>query len=148
MSERSLFPRLAAGLLALAACADDTPPAPAVSGGRISGTSATNARTASGPITTFDGTYQGTATLNPDRSRRCPDPPPSLDATVRQGRASLVINPSTRQTLSGTVGADGSVRMVDVVDRAIMTSGIFNAEGFTGRHQAGVCSYAISLKKL
>lgn len=147
MPGRSLLTCLAAGLLTLVACAEE-PPAPAISGGRISGSSASAARTGSGPVTTFDGTYQGTATLNPDRSRRCPDPPPSLEATVRQGRASLVVNPVTRQTLSGTVGADGDVRMVDVVDRTVMTSGIFNATSFTGRHQAGICSYAISLKKL
>ncbi len=147
MPGRSLLAPLAAGLLALGACADE-PPAPPISGGRISGTSATTARAGTGPVTTFDGTYQGTATLNPDRSRRCPDPPPSLEATVRQGRASLVINPVTRQTLSGTVGADGDVRMVDVVDRNVMTTGIFNAISFTGRHQAGVCTYAISLRKL
>ena len=147
MPGRSLLVSLAAGLLALAACADE-PSAPPVSGGRTSGTPATTARTGTGPVTTFDGTYQGTATLNPDRSRRCPDPPPTLEATVRQGRASLVINPVTRQTLSGTVGADGDVRMVDVVDRNVMTSGIFSAQGFMGQHRAGVCTYAITLKRL
>jgi hypothetical protein len=140
-----LLPRLALfGLVILPGCTD-APDPPAISGGRVTATSAARD---TGPVTTFDGSYQGTATLNPDRSRRCPEPPPSLEATVRQGRASLVLNPATRQTLRGTVGADGSVRMVDVVDRAIMTSGIFTADTFLGTHRSGVCSYAVSLRKI
>ena len=139
-----------AGLLALAACADDAPPPPTVSGGRTTAAtaSAPAARGASGPVTTFDGRYSGTVTLNPDRTRRCPDGPPSVEMTVRAGRAALVINPTTRQTLSGTVGPDGTVRMVDIVDRAIMTTGIVNAQGFVGEHRNGLCSYAVNLPKV
>lgn len=138
-----------AGLLALAACADDAPPPPAVSGGRTAGAApATASRGPSGPVTTFDGRYSGTVTLNPDRTRRCPDGPPSVEMTVRAGRAALVINPTTRQTLSGTVGPDGTVRMVDIVDRSIMTTGIVNAQGFVGEHRNGLCSYAVNLPKV
>ena len=135
-------------LLALGACADDTPQ-PTVSGGRSTATaSASAARGASGPVTTFDGRYSGTMTLNPDRTRRCPEGPPQAELTIREGRAAFVINPTTRQTLTGTIGQDGAVRMVDNVDRTIMTTGIASAQGFTGQHRNGLCSYAVSLQKV
>ncbi|MFC7543574.1 hypothetical protein ACFQU2_34730 [Siccirubricoccus deserti] len=52
--------------------------------------------------------------LNPDRTRTCPaGPAGQRELVVRQGRASLLLNPQTRQTLTGTVGAEGSVRMAD-----------------------------------
>ncbi|MBY0332609.1 MAG: hypothetical protein K2X49_18295 [Acetobacteraceae bacterium] len=137
---------LLAGLLALAACAEEGPPPPTVSGGR--GTSgATAARAAAvGPVTTFDGRYTGSVTLNPDRTRRCPDGAPEVEMNVRGGRGSLVINPAARQTLTGTVGSDGAIRLVDNVDRAIVTTGIISTQGFSGQHRNGLCTYAVSLR--
>ena len=65
---------------------------------------------------------------------------------VRGGRGSLVINPAARQTLTGTVGSDGAIRLVDNVDRAIVTTGIISTQGFSGQHRNGLCTYAVSLR--
>jgi hypothetical protein len=100
------------------------------------------------PVTEFDGRYVGTVTLNPDRTRACPAAPAGQrEITVRQGRASLLINPSTRQILRGTVGSAGDVRMSDSLDRTIATSGIFDNGLFLGEHRNGRCSYAVRMTK-
>lgn len=100
------------------------------------------------PPTTFDGRYGGTLTLNPDRSRTCP----KLDAqerllTVQGGRGNLEIQPATRQVLTGTVDQDGSLRLVDRIDRTIATEGVFTDGTFLGAHRNGLCSYAMRLRK-
>jgi hypothetical protein len=102
---------------------------------------------ASGPVTTFDGRYRGAITLNPDRTRRCPDGAPDTEMTVRGGRATLVVNPATRQTLTGTVGADGTVRLTDaLLDRSISTTGVFSTQGFVGEYRNGLCTYVVNLR--
>lgn len=132
--------------LALVACADETsiPEAGTPGGPRPSAGAAPPA----GPVTRYDGRYAGELKLNPDRTRACPGSVAGdREISVRQGRAALVINPQTRQTLTGAVGADGSVRMTDSLDRTIATSGIFTAEGFLGEFRYGLCSYSVQMRK-
>ena len=109
MPSRTLLLALLAPCL-LAACVNET---------AIPEATDTAARTASAPsgppaapVTAFDGIYAGRLTLNPDRTRACP-PAPQEDRniTVRQGRASFLIEPSVRYTLTGAVGSSGDVRM-------------------------------------
>jgi hypothetical protein len=58
-----------------------------------------------------------------------------------------MFNPQVQQVLTGTVGADGSVRMADSLDRNIATSGIFTAENFRGEHRNGLCAYSVQMTK-
>jgi hypothetical protein len=141
---RACLPLLA---LALAACADETsiPEAGSQASTRLAASASTHP---AAPVTEFDGRYPGEVTLNPDRTRACPSSIAGpREITVRQGRARLMINPQTRQTLTGVVGADGSVRMADSLDRTIATSGIFTAGGFLGEFRSGLCSYAVQMRK-
>ena len=129
----------------LAACAGGEPPTPAAAG-RAPSAAAAAAPTAQ--VTRFDGRYTGPLALQPDRTRRCPEAPNvERELTVRNGRASLVINPQVRQMLTGTVGADGSVRMADSLDRTIATSGTFDGGAFLGEHRNGLCSYSVRMTK-
>lgn len=132
-------------LAALGACAAEEPLAPLPSGGRLA--TAEPARGA-GPVTGFDGRYTGSVTLNPDRSRVCrPAPTGEVELVVAQGRARFLFDPALRQTLSGTVGRDGSIRMADIVDNSIATSGVFTDHSFIGEHRNGRCSYAVTLRR-
>lgn len=141
---RGLLPLL---LAALGACAAEEPLAPLPSGGRLA--TAEPARGAgTGPVTSFDGRYTGTVSLNPDRSRVCrPAPTGEVELVVTQGRARFLFDPALRQTLSGTVGRDGSIRMSDIVDSSIATSGVFTENAFIGEHRNGRCSYAVTLRR-
>jgi len=133
-------------LLLAGACAEEPPLAPLPSGGRLA--TAAPARQAAGPVTEFDGLYRGSVTLNPDRSRICrPAPTGEVEATVTQGRARFVVDPALNQTLTGVVGRDGSVRMTDIVDSSIATSGLFTDQAFLGEHRNGRCSYAVNLRR-
>lgn len=146
MTARTRFLALLAPCL-LAACVNETviPAATEAQSGRPA-TAAAAAPAA--PVTEFDGSYAGTFTLNPDRTRACPAAPAGERViTVRQGRASLLFNPETRQVLTGTVGASGDVRMADTLDRAIATTGIFAKDRFLGEHRNGVCTYATTMRK-
>jgi hypothetical protein len=59
-----------------------------------------------------------------------------------------MINPQVQQALTGTVGADGSVRMADSLDRTIATSGVFDGNGgFQGEHRNGLCGYSVRMTK-
>ncbi len=133
----------AAALLA-AACANEPPPAAATAPAR-----ATPAAAPAGPVTRFDGRYAGPLALLPDRTRRCPEAPNvEREMTVWNGRASLVLNPQVQQVLTGTVGADGSVRVADSLDRTIATSGAFDGSGsFQGEHRSGLCAYSVRMTK-
>jgi hypothetical protein len=132
------FAAMAAALLA--ACAAEPPP-------RAATPTAATAPPAA-PATRFDGRYAGTFALLPDRTRRCPEAPAGeREATVRNGRASLLFNPQVQQVLTGTVGADGSVRMADSLDRTIATSGLFTESGFRGEHRNGLCAYSVQMTK-
>jgi hypothetical protein len=148
---RSPLGRLALGagaVLLLAACQAETPPPPPPAARSAAAPRAAADPAQTGPVTAFDGRYSGTMTLNPDRTRLCqPAPAGELEITVRQGQASFVVNPATRQTLSGGVGRDGQARMSDVVDRAIATSGVFTPRGFIGEHRNGPCSYAVNMRR-
>jgi hypothetical protein len=131
----------------LAACANETtiPEATDSAAGRT--TTAAASRPAA-PVTAFDGTYAGRLTLNPDRSRACPQPAAEdRTITVRQGRASFLIEPAVRHVLSGAVGASGDVRMADSLDRTIATTGIFANDRFQGEHRNGLCSYTVLMNK-
>ncbi len=133
-------PALLAAAVLLSACANNDPPAAAAS--RAPSTAA-----AAAPVTRFDGRYAGVLALQPDRTRRCPEAPNvERELTVRNGRASLVLNPQVRQILTGTVGADGSVRVADSLDRTIATSGTFDGNGgFLGEHRNGLCAYSVRM---
>jgi hypothetical protein len=134
-------------LLAAAACAGEAPP-PAPRSAPSAAAAPRPAAEASGPVTRFDGRYAGTFALLPDRTRRCPEAPAAeRELTVRNGRASLMFNPQVQQTLTGTVGADGSVRMADSLDRTIATSGVLSETGFRGEHRNGLCSYSVQMTK-
>jgi len=134
-------PLLAATLLAACAAEPPPPPPPAAPGAAVP------VRRAA-PPTRFDGRYTGVFVLNPDRSRSCP----KLDAqeramSVQAGRGGLELNPATRQVLTGFVTEDGSLRLVDSIDRTIATEGIFTDNTFLGEHRNGLCSYAVRLRK-
>ena len=131
--------------LAAAACAGEqaAPPAP-----RAAAPAAARSAQAPGPVTKFDGRYVGTLALQPDRTRRCPEPPNiERELLVQNGRARLMFNPQVQQVLTGTVGQDGSVRMADSLDRTIATSGVLNEQGFRGEHRNGLCSYSVQMAK-
>ena len=136
--------RIAPMAVLLAACAGEplpTPPPPRPASG-------TAAAAPAGPVTRFDGRYAGPLALLPDRTRVCPAAPAGeRELTVRNGRASLMFNPQVQQVLTGTVGADGSVRMADSLDRNIATSGLFTAENFRGEHRNGLCAYSVQMTK-
>jgi hypothetical protein len=137
-----LAPPLAVALL-LAACAGD-PPAATPASSRQAG----QPPAAAGPVTRFDGRYAGTLVLNPDRTRACPPAPVGeREIIVRNGRATLLLNPQVRQTQTGTVGAEGSVRLADSLDRTIATTGLFTEEWFRGEYRNGLCSYAVQMVK-
>jgi hypothetical protein len=149
MTPRSLLAALLAPCL-LAACVNETaiPEATDTSAARRSSTAsaAGPAAPAPPPVTAFDGRYAGKVTLNPDRSRACPPAPAEdLVITVRQGRASLLIDPANKHVLVGAVGAAGDVRMSDALDRSIATSGLFDKGHFIGEHHVGRCTYAVSM---
>jgi hypothetical protein len=141
---RVLAPFSAAALLA--ACANEAPPPTAAAPARASPAAAA---APAAPVTRFDGRYAGVLALQPDRTRRCPEAPNiERELTVRNGRANLMINPQVQQALTGTVGADGSVRMADSLDRTIATSGVFDGNGgFQGEHRNGLCGYSVRMTK-
>ena len=146
MIPRTLLLALAAPWL-LAACTNET--TIPLAGDSPGARSAPARSAAPAPaVTTFDGRYVGTLTLNPDRTRTCPPAPTQdRDIVVRQGRGTLTLNPQTRQLLTGTVGADGDIRMADSLDRTIATSGMFTADRFLGEHRNGPCTYAVRMSK-
>jgi hypothetical protein len=71
-----------------------------------------------------------------------------MEITVVNGRGSFLVNPTTRQTLTGSVGRDGQARLSDNLDRTIATSGVFTDRGFIGEHRNGRCSYAVNMRKV
>ncbi len=102
-----------------------------------------------GPVTAFDGRYVGTLTLNPDRTRRCQAAPNAeREITVSQGRASFLVAPEIRQTLTGAVAPDGSARMAAAIDRSIATTGVFTRDRFLGEYRNGLCSYAVTMRRV
>ena len=140
----ALLPLLGVLVLGLAGCATDDPPTP--SAPRSTASAAPRAPT--GPVTSFDGRYSGQIKLNPDRTRQCPQAPAQdLTLTLRDGRGTFLVNPATRQTLSGTVGQNGDIRLADPLDRTIATSGVFTEQGFVGEYRNGLCNYAVHLRK-
>jgi hypothetical protein len=145
MTPRTLLLALLAPCL-LAACANETaiPEATDAAAGRAAATASKPAA----PVTAFDGTYSGRLTLNPDRTRACP-PAPQEDRsiTVRQGRATFLIEPAVRYVLTGAVGASGDVRMADSLDRTIATTGVFANDRFQGEHRNGLCRYTVLMNK-
>jgi hypothetical protein len=143
---RRRIPILAA-LLAASACAGEQAPPPAPRAA-ASAQAASRPAQASGPVTKFDGRYVGTLALQPDRTKRCPEPPAiERELLVSNGRARFNFNPQVQQVLTGTVGQDGSVRMADSLDRTIATSGVLNDQGFRGEHRNGLCSYSVRMTK-
>lgn len=144
-----MTPRILALLAAagLAACANETSIPQAADTARARPAGQVAAAPAA-PVTAFDGRYAGSFTLNPDRTRACPPAPVGeREITVRQGRASLLLNPQARQVLSGTVGASGDVRMADSLDRTIATTGLFAEGRFRGEHRNGLCTYAVAMTR-
>ncbi|WP_043340549.1 hypothetical protein [Belnapia moabensis] len=135
-------------LLLLAACANET---------ALPEASSVTARNATAParpappapkVTSFDGRWIGTITLQPDRTRECPRAPSGdREMTVTQGQAVFVLNPQIRQSQSGFVSADGSIRMVDSLDRTIATTGLFADGVFQGEYRNGLCAYAVRMVK-
>ena len=76
-----------------------------------------------------------------------PAPQADRSITVRQGRATFLIEPAVRHVLTGAVGASGDVRMADSLDRTIATTGIFANDRFQGEHRNGLCSYTVLMNK-
>ena len=139
---------LALGLLALLGCTNES----AIPEAGIAGSGgASRSASASRPpprVVAFDGRWMGTITLNPDRTRECPRAPSQeREITVTQGRATLTLNPETRQTQTGLVAAEGSIRLVDSLDRSIATTGLFADGVFLGEYRNGLCSYAVRMTK-
>jgi hypothetical protein len=136
------------GLLLLAACTNET---------ALPEAGSVQARNANAParpvppppkVTGFDGRWVGTITLQPDRTRECPRAPSGeREINVTQGRAVFALNPQIRQSQSGFVGADGSIRMVDSLDRTIATTGLFTDGLFQGEYRNGLCAYSVRMVK-
>lgn len=146
MTPRCLVLALLAPCL-LAACTNETT-IPEATDAAATRTATAAASPPSAPVTAFDGTYAGRITLNPDRTRACPPTPPDdRTITVRQGRATFLIEPSVRHVLTGAVGASGDVRMADSLDRSIATTGIFADGRFQGEHRNGLCRYTVVMNK-
>jgi hypothetical protein len=132
----------------LAACVNETVIPEATTTSNRAAAAAAASSQPSALVTAFDGRYVGKFTLNPDRTRACPPAPnEERGITVRQGRATLLIDPPTRHVLTGTVGPAGDVRMADSLDRTIATTGVFDNGRFQGEHRNGLCSYAVSMTK-
>ncbi|NOG71852.1 hypothetical protein [Roseicella sp. DB1501] len=145
MTVRILIPALLAPCL-LAACANETVIPAATDADRPDRPAQASAPRP--PVTEFDGTYAGKFTLNPDRTRACPQAPMAdRTLTVKQGRATLLMNPRTQHVLTGTVGEAGDLRVSDNLDRTIATSGTFTDGRFLGEHRNGLCSYAVIMTK-
>jgi hypothetical protein len=146
MTPRTLLLALLAPSL-LAACANETS-IPEATDSAATRTTTGAASQPAAPPTAFDGTYAGRMTLNPDRTRACPPTPQEeRSITVRQGRASFLIEPAVRHVLTGAVGASGDVRMADSLDRTIATTGVFANDRFQGEHRNGLCSYTVLMNK-
>jgi hypothetical protein len=146
MISRTLILALLAPYL-LAACANETT-IPEATDNATARTSAATASKPNVPVTAFDGVYAGRLTLNPDRTRACPVPAPEeRTITIRQGRATFLLEPSVQHVLTGAVGAGGDVRMSDSLDRTIATTGIFDNGRFQGEHRNGMCSYTVLMNK-
>lgn len=144
MRTRAIIPL--SGLLLLGACGTPTEPPPITVSATRAPREATQAPAL--PANRFDGRYAGTVTLLPDRTRVCPEPAAQeRELIVRDGRAVLMLDPQNRQTLSGTIAPEGSVRMADSIDRNIATSGLFTTTGFRGEHRYGQCAYAVQMTK-
>lgn len=142
------YAALALGLLSLLGCANETTiPEPAAS--RAGAADAPRPQAAARqPVLAFDGQWAGTIALNPDRTRECPRPPTQeRQITVTRGRATFVLNPTTRQTQSGIVAQEGGIRMVNSLDRSIATTGVFADGVFIGEYRNGLCSYAVRMTK-
>ena len=134
--------------LAAAACAGGEQSAQAPRAAAAPAEASRPAAQATGPVTRFDGRYVGTLALQPDRTKRCPEPTNiERELLVQNGRARFMFNPQVQQVLTGTVGQDGSVRMADSLDRTIATSGVLNEQGFRGEHRNGLCSYSVQMAK-
>ncbi len=145
---RIAVPFAAAAAALLAACAAEQPPPAAATAAQPRSVAPAAAAAPAAPVTRFDGRYAGAFTLLPDRTRRCPEAPAvERELTVRNGRASLMFNPQVQQVLTGAVGADGSARMADSLDRTIATSGLFTDSGFRGEHRNGLCAYSVQMTK-
>jgi hypothetical protein len=146
MTPRTLVLALLAPCL-LAACANETAIPEATDAAAARASTAAASKPAA-PVTAFDGSYTGRLTLNPDRTRACP-PAPQEDRsiTVRQGRATFLIDPAVRHVLTGAIGASGDVRMADALDRTIATTGIFTNDRFQGEHRNGLCTYTVLMNK-
>ncbi|MFC7473183.1 hypothetical protein ACFQS7_02390 [Dankookia sp. GCM10030260] len=146
MTPRTLVLALLAPCL-LAACANETT-IPEATDNAAARTANASASKPSAPVTGFDGVYAGRLTLNPDRTRACRQPAPEdRTITVRQGRASFLIEPSVQHVLTGAVGTSGDVRMSDSLDRTIATTGVFDNGRFQGEHRNGLCSYTVLMNK-
>jgi hypothetical protein len=131
----------------LAGCADSPPPPPPPL--------RTAAPPAAGPAAPpagasplYDGNYAGQSVGEPDRTRACrPAPRAEVLMQVRGGQASLLVEPELRQVLTGTVLADGTARLVDRIDRTIVTTGQITNGVFAGYHRNGPCRYTLRLEK-
>ena len=139
---------LALGLFALLGCTNET----AIPEASIAGSGGTTRAASASPpparVVAFDGRWIGTIVLNPDRTRECPRAPSQeREITVTQGRATFVLNPQTRQTQTGLVAAEGSIRLADSLDRTIATTGLFADGVFLGEYRNGLCTYAVRMTK-
>ncbi|WP_043359038.1 hypothetical protein [Belnapia sp. F-4-1] len=138
----------AIGLLLLAACANETALPEATSVQARNSTAPARPAAPTTRVATFDGRWVGTITLQPDRTRECPRAPSGdREIAVTQGQAVFVLDQQIRQSQSGFVNADGSIRMVDSLDRTIATTGLFADGVFQGEYRNGLCAYAVRMVK-
>ena len=123
MTPRTLLLALLAPCL-LAACANETTIPEATDSAATRTTTAAASQPAA-PVTAFDGTLCRPHDAEPRPHPGLPARPAQEERsiTVRQGRASFLIEPAVRHVLTGAVGASGDVRMADSLDRTIATTG-------------------------
>ncbi len=134
---------LLAPLLVVAACAEEARPT-------RGGTAPSSTAAPAGPVTRYDGRWGGTFTLVPLASQPCPPAPAgNLAMTINLGRGTVVLNPQTRQSLAGSVAADGSARFSDPIERVAALTGSFTDDRhFIGEYRSGRCTYSARFSRL
>lgn len=110
--------------------------------GSSTGSGATAAAAAGPAGTRFDGRYVGQATLTSSGRAACGAPVQARSMVVQNGVARMVVGISS-QTVTGPVGADGSVAIAgETVIRGRIENGVF-----TGTQQSQSCGRSLNLTR-
>ncbi|HYF07598.1 MAG TPA: hypothetical protein VD970_08250 [Acetobacteraceae bacterium] len=130
---------LAASLVALAACADNTRPAPTP----VAATPPPAA--APPPATGFDGRYAGTLTRTAGSQAACGPRSSRATMAVANGNATLAYGPRGGRSASGAAQADGSIALSG--EGGVQGAGRVQRNRFTGQLRSGDCAYNVALTR-